>query len=269
METSVLQNKVRLFEKVLDQLVEYILCLQEEGVDKIEIPLDSINIRNKRAGKVKKQLPSEKDSVDIGSRTKEPSKHVEVELDKIVGKISTCVNCSLHKTRKNTVPGQGSYHPDILFIGEGPGREEDCAGIPFIGKSGKLLTKIIEAMGYTREDVFIGNIVKCRPPDNRKPLPDEIEACLPYLNAQIKLLNPQVIVTLGATAIEGLTGRPVKITQQRGVWMTFAGIPLMPTFHPSYLFRVPSAKRHVWNDMKDVLKRLGRTPPPSGKITKE
>ena len=117
-------------------------------------------------------------------------------------------------------------------------------------------------MGYQRQDVFIANIVKCRPPNNRKPMPDEMEACLPYLKAQIALLKPKVIVALGATALEGLVGPPVKITRQRGIWMTFEGIHLMPTFHPSYLLRTPSASWNVWDDMLEVLKYLGRKPLP-------
>lgn len=183
-------------------------------------------------------------------------------LNGIAVQVAACVKCRLHETRMKVVPGQGAPHPDILFVGEGPGQEEDEQGLAFVGRAGQLLTRIIEAMGYRRQDVFIANILKCRPPNNRKPLPDEMEACLPYLRAQIAALKPAAIVALGATALEGLVGPPVSITRQRGTWMTFDGIPLMPTFHPSYLLRTPSAKKYVWNDMQAVLKRLGREPPP-------
>ncbi|QBG49089.1 uracil-DNA glycosylase [Verrucomicrobia bacterium S94] len=148
-----------------------------------------------------------------------------------------------------------------MFVGEGPGAEEDAQGRPFVGKAGKLLDKMIEAMGYTREQVYIGNVVKCRPPKNRKPLPEEMEMCLPYLRQQIRLIQPKIIVGLGGTAMEGLLGRPVGITRIRGVWQEYAGIRLMPTFHPSYLLRDPSKKKEAWADLKLVLAALGKEPP--------
>lgn len=181
-------------------------------------------------------------------------------LRAIAERVAACKECALHKTRTRTVPGQGCAAPDILFIGEGPGEDEDIQGLAFIGDAGKLLTKMIEAMGYRREDVFIANIVKCRPPHNRKPVPGEIVQCLPFLEEQIAALKPKVIVTLGGTALEALlniTG----ITRVRGQWHDYNATPVMPTFHPSYLLRVPSAKRDAWNDLQAVLKHLGRTPP--------
>ena len=152
-----------------------------------------------------------------------------------------------------------------MFVGEAPGEDEDLQGLAFVGRAGQLLTKMIQAMGYTREEVFIGNILKCRPPENRLPLPDEMETCLPYLRAQIAVLKPKVIVTLGATALRGLLKIDTSvtgITRLRGKWLSYEGVDLMPTLHPSYLLRTPSAKKDVWDDLKQVLHRIGRTPPP-------
>lgn len=176
--------------------------------------------------------------------------------------ISKCSNCELCQTRNSTVPGEGNVNsPEIMFIGEGPGAEEDAQGRPFVGKAGQLLTKIIEAMGYDRGDVYITNVVKCHPPNNRKPVKDEMEMCLPYLRQQIGLIKPKIIVGLGGTAIEGLLGRPVSITRMRGVWQEYEGIKLMPSFHPSYLLRDPTKKKDAWADLKLVLTELGKEPP--------
>jgi uracil-DNA glycosylase len=184
------------------------------------------------------------------------------ELRGISLAVAECRKCPLHATRRKAVPGQGCLSPDILFVGEAPGEDEDRQGLAFVGAAGQLLTRMIEAMGYTREQVFIANVLKCRPPDNRTPMPDEMEACAPYLRAQIRLLKPKVIVTLGAVATKGLLGLTTGITRLRGKWLSFDGIQVMPTFHPAYLLRMPSAKRDAWEDLQAVLKRLGRTPPP-------
>lgn len=183
-------------------------------------------------------------------------------LEEITAHISNCTNCGLCQERNSTVPGEGSGDsPDIMFIGEGPGAEEDAQGRPFVGKAGQLLDKMVEAMGYARDEVYIGNVVKCRPPGNRKPLPEEMDMCLPYLRQQIKLIQPKIIVGLGGTAMEGLLGKPVGITRMRGTWQEYAGIKLMPTFHPSYLLRDPSKKKDAWADLKLVLAELGKEPP--------
>ena len=153
-----------------------------------------------------------------------------------------------------------------MFIGEGPGEEEDACGKPFVGPSGQLLTKMIEAMGFDRESVFITTIVKCKPPKNRVPAPVEVEACMPWLENQIQLIKPKCIVALGATALRGLTGKPtVNITKDRGIWQQYGSIPLLPTFHPAYLLRFPAAKKNAWDDLKAVLKFLGKTPPSTKK----
>jgi DNA polymerase len=183
-------------------------------------------------------------------------------LAAIATAVSTCTKCGLHKTRTRTVPGQGSPHPEIMFVGEGPGEEEDRQGLAFVGAAGQLLTKMIEAMGLTREEVFIGNIVKCRPPNNRQPTAEEMQTCIPYLERQIEILKPRIIVALGATAMKGLMRVETGITRLRGTWMSYRGIDLMPTFHPAYLLRYPPAKHDAWKDLQDVLARLGRRPPP-------
>lgn len=194
----------------------------------------------------------------------------EAGLARIAAEIAACRRCPLHRTRTRTVPGQGHPRPDLLFIGEGPGREEDRQGVPFIGPAGNLLTRLIEAMGYTREQVFIANIVKCRPTvDNagqrdRPPAPEEMAACLPYLRDQLRHLRPRVIILLGNVPLDALFGLR-GITKRRGRWLDLDGIPVMPTYHPSYLLRGGGEERarywDVWDDMMAVLQRLGRRPP--------
>jgi DNA polymerase len=183
-------------------------------------------------------------------------------LDEIAGQIRVCSACPLNAARKNTVPGEGNPNrPDILFVGEGPGADEDDQGRPFVGAAGQLLDKMIAGMGYKREDVFIANIVKCRPPGNRVPLPEEMTACVPYLKAQIALIRPKIIVALGKTAVQGLLQEDVAITKFRGTWCQYEGIALMPTYHPAYLLRSPGKKGEAWADLKAVLAKLGKEPP--------
>ena len=189
---------------------------------------------------------------------KEPPSNME----EISVQISNCKKCSLFSTRTHTVPGQGNNSPEIMFIGEAPGAKEDELGIPFVGRSGNFLTKMIEAMGYTREEVFIGNILKCRPPENRKPTAQEIEICIPYLKQQIAILKPKVIIALGSTSVQGLIGKTPAISKLRGQWLEFEGTPLMPTFHPAYILRNQSKKGELWSDLKKVLAFIGKTPPP-------
>lgn len=185
-------------------------------------------------------------------------------LEVIAAEIAACQACPLAATRKNTVPGQGALNPDIMFVGEGPGADEDEQGLAFVGRAGQLLTKMITAMGYTREQVFIGNIVKCRPPGNRVPSPEEMAGCLPYLKRQIAIIRPKLIVCLGATAARGLVNETLPIGKARGHWREFEGIPVMLTFHPAYLLRDPRQKAPCWADLKAVLARLGKTPPKPG-----
>jgi uracil-DNA glycosylase family 4 len=176
--------------------------------------------------------------------------------------VRPCTRCGLCERRTQTVFARGDGSSGVCFIGEGPGADEDAQGLPFVGKAGQLLDRMIEAMGLSRDEVYVCNIVKCRPPDNRKPEPEEMAACMPYLNEQLDLVEPQVIVALGATAVQGLFGTTEGITRMRGRWKTLRGrIPVMPTFHPAYLLRTPAAKREVWEDLQEVLRKLGRTPP--------
>ncbi len=176
-----------------------------------------------------------------------------------------CVKCkNLADSRKNVVFGVGNINADLLFVGEAPGADEDAQGEPFVGAAGLLLTKIIQTMGLSRETVYIANILKCRPDmpphtsGNRKPTPEEMRTCIPYLQEQIDLIRPKVIVGLGATAIEGLLGKAIFITKIRGQWNTYRGIPLMPTYHPAYLLRnqALAEKRRVWEDMLKVMEKL-------------
>jgi DNA polymerase len=182
-------------------------------------------------------------------------------LAQLAATVSSCQKCVLCQKRKQTVFARGTGSSGVCFVGEGPGADEDAQGLPFVGKAGQLLDKMIEAMGLSRDEVYVCNVVKCRPPDNRKPEPDEMAACLPYLAEQLDLVRPSVIVALGATAVQGLLGTSVGIMRLRGNWKTYRGIPLMPTFHPAYLLRTPSAKRQVWEDLQEVLKRIGREAP--------
>ena len=177
-----------------------------------------------------------------------------------------CVKCKhLASSRKNVVFGVGNIDAELMFVGEAPGADEDTQGEPFVGRAGELLTKIIQAMGLQRSDVYIANILKCRPDTpgetsgNRKPTPDEMATCIPWLHEQIDLIRPKVLVALGATAVEGLLGKTVGIMKLRGHWQTYRGTPLMPTFHPAYLLRnqAMSEKRKVWEDILAVMEKLG------------
>ncbi len=172
------------------------------------------------------------------------------ELERVMKK---CHKCPIGEDRLNVVFGEGSEKADIVYVGEAPGADEDEQGRPFVGRAGQLLRKIIRAMKYEPEEVYIANILKCRPPGNREPLPEEVQRCFPYLAMQIELIKPKVIVALGKHAAHRLLGVTTPITKLRGNWGSFHGIPVMPTFHPSYLLRNPNSKRELWEDMKKVL----------------
>ncbi|HEY3761353.1 MAG TPA: uracil-DNA glycosylase [Verrucomicrobiae bacterium] len=181
-------------------------------------------------------------------------------------RVMACVKCShLASSRKNVVFGVGNIDAQLMFVGEAPGADEDAQGEPFVGRAGELLTKIIQAMDLQRSDVYIANILKCRPDTpgqsagNRKPTPDEMATCIPYLHEQIDLIRPKVLVALGATAVEGLLGKTMGIMKLRGNWQTYRGTPLMPTFHPAYLLRnqAMTEKRKVWEDMLAAMEKLG------------
>ncbi|MBI4689904.1 MAG: uracil-DNA glycosylase [Nitrospirae bacterium] len=182
----------------------------------------------------------------------------ETALKELRDEIGDCQRCKLSKGRKNLVFGEGSVDAEIMFIGEGPGEEEDIQGRPFVGKAGQLLTSLITKMGFKREDVYIGNIVKCRPSFNRDPEDDEINACLPFIEKQVEIISPKVIVSLGRISTQTLIGMKTPISKIRGHFHTFNDIPLMPTFHPAYLLRNPKDKWLVWEDAQKVLERLNK-----------
>jgi uracil-DNA glycosylase family 4 len=170
--------------------------------------------------------------------------------------LAGCPRCKLSGSRTRIVFGAGNPGADLMFVGEAPGREEDEQGLPFVGAAGQLLTKIIEAMGTTRDDVYIVNTVKCRPPENRNPEPDEVAACRPFLEEQIRLVAPRVIVTLGTFAAQAILGTDEPISQLRGRWHLAHGAEVMPTYHPAFLMRSPKHKKEVWEDMQKVRDRL-------------
>ena len=179
---------------------------------------------------------------------------IENEISKLRKEVENCKKCPLYKTRNKVVFGNGSLNAKIFLVGEGPGYDEDRTGIAFVGRSGKLLDKILEACGFTREKhIFIGNIVKCRPPQNRIPAIDEQSSCLPFLEKQIELLNPEIIITLGATAYKGLFDSNARITKERGNWKIRNNQLVMPTYHPSALLRNPALKKDTWEDFKKVI----------------
>ena len=167
-----------------------------------------------------------------------------------------CTKCRLAGVRTNVVFGVGNPNADLMFIGEAPGRDEDLKGEPFVGRAGQLLTDIIKAMKLTRDDVYIANVIKCRPPENRNPEPDELEECRPFIRRQIEIIRPKVIVTLGKFALQSLMERSYAITGARGQWLEYNGVKVMPTYHPAYLLRNPAAKKDVWADMKKVMAEL-------------
>ena len=175
--------------------------------------------------------------------------------------LGECTRCKLAPGRTNLVFGVGNPEAELMFVGEGPGADEDAQGEPFVGRAGQLLTKMIEAMGYRRSEVYIANVVKCRPPGNRNPEPDEMDACEPFLRAQIRAVAPRAIVALGKIAAQTLLRDTTPISRLRGRWATYEGTRLMPTFHPAYLLRSPEEKKKAWEDLQLVMRELGKSPP--------
>jgi DNA polymerase len=181
-----------------------------------------------------------------------------LSLEAVRAEIGDCTRCKLCDKRNKIVFGVGNPNASLVFVGEAPGADEDRQGEPFVGAAGQLLTKMINAMGLAREDVYIANIIKCRPPGNRNPEPDEIAECEPFLRKQLAAIRPRMIVCLGKFAAQTLLRSTAPISALRGEWKTYEGIPLMPTFHPAFLLRNPSAKREVWDDLKKVMGELDR-----------
>ena len=179
-------------------------------------------------------------------------------LDEIRSDLGECTRCILHEGRTTLVFGAGNPDADLVFVGEAPGRDEDLQGVPFVGRAGQLLTKIIASIGLTRDEVYIANVVKCRPPGNRNPEPGEVQTCEPFLFRQIDMIRPKVVVALGAFAIHTLLGTDQAISRLRGRVYEYRGAKLVPTFHPAFLLRSPDRKRDVWEDMKKVRSLLAQ-----------
>jgi uracil-DNA glycosylase len=189
------------------------------------------------------------------------SEHRAEQLEQLAAAAASCTACALHRNRQRSVFARGSIDAELVLVGEGPGQEEDLRGLPFVGPAGQLLDRMIDAMGFEREEVYICNIVKCRPPNNRTPQPDEAIACARFLTPQLELVSPKVIVALGRCATEHLGVAPAA-GPWRGRWNSYRDIPVMPTYHPAFLLRSPEYKRVVWEDLQEVLTRMGRKPRP-------
>ena len=198
----------------------------------------------------------------IGGGEDDPDRDPAVRLDEIRSELGECTRCRLHEGRTKIVFGVGDPRARLMFIGEGPGADEDAQGEPFVGRAGQTLNKMILSIGLEREKVYIANVVKCRPPDNRDPKPDEIATCSPFLVKQIESIRPRVIVTLGSPATKTLLNTKTGITKLRGTWQSYRGIPVMPTFHPAYLLRAYTQenRRRVWDDLKAARARMDREP---------
>jgi len=210
-------------------------------------------IKSEREAGMSELLSGELSSEAVDLRARESA---DGEFDALKKEVAGCSACGLAKTRTNVVFGSGNPKAGLMFVGEAPGSEEDIQGLPFVGRAGQLLTKIIEAMGLKRDDVYIANLLKCRPPDNRAPLPEEIAACRENIRRQIAIVKPKVICTLGKFASQTLLNTETTISQLRGNFYEYEGIKVMPTFHPAYLLRNPHDKKLVWHDMKKIKKLL-------------
>jgi DNA polymerase len=228
-----------------DALRSTLLLLRDLGYTHLDIP--------QRAGGAPAPSPAAVAAGDPDTETIIAASSID-ELRDIA---LPCLRCRLARTRTQVVYGTGNPNADLMFIGEAPGRDEDLQGKPFVGRAGQLLTDIIKAMKLTRDDVYIANVIKCRPPENRNPEGDELDACRPYIRKQIEFIKPKVIVTLGKFALQSLTGKVYAVSAARGQWTEFEGVKVMPTYHPAYLLRTPSAKKDVWADMKRVMAELG------------
>jgi uracil-DNA glycosylase family 4 len=187
----------------------------------------------------------------------EPGQSTMITLEDVRKELGDCKRCKLHRGRKTIVFGEGNEKATLMLIGEGPGYDEDVQGRPFVGKAGQLLTKIIQSVNLSREEVYIANIIKCRPPQNRNPEPDEIQSCSPFLMKQIHVIQPKIICALGTFSTQTLLKTDAKITALRGKIYDLEGIKVMPTYHPAFLLRNPERKREVWEDMKKIVELLG------------
>jgi len=270
---------------IVDDVAGHIALLKEMGVRSVEFPAGFFSAwdRPPPVPVVREPLvrPVPRVAGAVAGVAFPPSQGMSAEarrvaLEGVAAEVLACTGCPLHAAgRTRVVPGQGNADsPDVMFIGEAPGEEEDRQGLAFVGAAGQFLTKMIEAMGYTREQVFIANVCKCRPPRNRAPEAAEMQKCLPFLRKQISVIRPKVIVLLGGTAIKGVLNSQTGVTRMQGEWTAYEGIPVMPTYHPSYVIRFENSgdsagmravKLQVWNALKRVLERLGKPVPQPGK----
>ena len=243
------------YTQLLDATIQHLESLKNRGVRFVSALPENLAA----LAKTPRRLPTAANA-PVASSPAKAAAFAELRARALV-----CVKCPhLASSRKNVVFGVGNIESPLMFVGEAPGADEDEQGEPFVGKAGQLLTKIIQAMGFQRNSVYIANILKCRPDTpgqsagNRKPTPEEMQTCIPYLHEQIDLIQPKAIVALGATAVDGLLGKTIGITKLRGQWRTYRNIPLMPTYHPAYLLRnqALSEKRRVWEDMLAVMEKL-------------
>jgi uracil-DNA glycosylase len=265
------------YHQLLDAAIQHLETLKEHGTRFVTVSPENLAALKQmpsaqRTGSISPPIQSRPvitapipvaKPVVVNKPASDPAKNAAFE--ELRSRAMVCVKCPhLAASRKNVVFGVGNIDSPLMFVGEAPGADEDEQGEPFVGKAGQLLTKIIQATGLKREDVYIANILKCRPDTpgqtagNRKPTPQEMETCIPYLHEQIDLIKPKVLVALGATAVDGLLGKTIGITKLRGNWQTYRNIPLMPTYHPAYLLRnqAMSEKRKVWEDMLAVMEKL-------------
>lgn len=265
------------YNNIIEGLIDHVSLLQELGERSVEMDsvllkaLETDNAAAQTAAPAVARRPAPRASsagangqpARRGAPVLEPASAIAG----ICARVAACEACPLHRGRTLTVPGRGNINsPDIMFIGEAPGAEEDVQGEPFVGRAGMFLTKMITAMGYSRDDIFIANICKCRPPNNRTPTMEEMQKCLPFLHEQIRVIRPKTLFLLGNTAIKGLLGG----TAARGQWARFDGIPVISTYHPSYIIRfergsddsgMKRAKTEVWRACKQVLAQLGKPVP--------
>lgn len=258
------------FDSALEIVHRALISLRESGNTRLSASTATLNqLRNIPPAPAPSAPRAQEDpqaAIAAPSRSSRPAGGVKADrLEALRARALICEKCPhLVRTRTQVVFGVGNVDADLMFVGEAPGADEDLQGEPFVGRAGQLLTKIIEAMGFSRDTVYIANVLKCRPDmppgstGNRKPLPAEMETCLPYLKEQIAIVQPKVLIALGAVAMEGLLGRAEPMRSLRGQWHSFQGIPLMATYHPAYLLRnqSPLEKRKVWEDMLQVMERL-------------
>jgi DNA polymerase len=235
------------FQELLRRVRERVIFAKELGVE--DLPMASMPA----APQASANPPA-----SLFEGQSEPQSGPAPSLEAVREELGECTRCKLHPTRKTIVFGTGNPKAGLVFVGEAPGEEEDLQGKPFVGRAGQLLTKIIGAMGLSREEVYIANIIKCRPPQNRNPQPDEIGACEPFLIKQLRAIRPKVICALGTFAAQTLLGTAQKISQLRGRFHDYNGIKLLPTFHPAYLLRNPHEKKVVWEDMQKIMEELRR-----------